>query len=476
MDGTGKAAATIAGLANRIVGEGKLVAGQTQGEVLWQIAQHGGVASRGDIAAKSRLSTATVSKAVATLIDEELVDDGEQGRRRRPGAALRFTDRYAAAGVVISTRNGHPVELIGTVTRLDGRPLSPFEHEPKRETINPDAQLESDPKSLLDQLGQFVRSLLDDFASSHRDTQVLGCGVAVGGHVDGDKGIVRKSFNTGWKDDFSLEKDLADWLKSREDGRPLDVVVENDVTSYAVQMNLTQRPADSYVLVAIFHDGIGGAVVVNGRTWRGAHGLPAELGHLYVGSQPKSGKPPQDHAAEPGHKRQSPLDRGDEPECRCGEVGCLEAWATPHAILRKAYPERGDEITPEAQTFDDTFYQLASQPQLDKEVTAIFHEAGTALARGLAAVILWLDPEKIYLYLPPALADDNPHIAGKSYLDAVNEELRHVFSIGEKIAAGKETPREILPKTQRELEELGASAAASTVLRKLILEVESIKR
>ena len=186
------------------------------------------------------------------------------------------------------TRNGHPVELIGTVTMLDGRPLSPFEHEPKRETINPDAQLESDPKSLLDQLGQFVRSLLDDFASSHRDTQVLGCGVAVGGHVDGDKGIARSPLTPAEKDDFSLEKDLADWLKSREDGRPLDVVVEDDVTSYAVQMNLTQRPADSDVLEAIFHDGIGGAVVVNGRTWRGAHGLPAELGHLYVGSQPKS--------------------------------------------------------------------------------------------------------------------------------------------------------------------------------------------
>lgn len=475
MDGKGEAAATIADLANRIAGEGKLVGGQTQGEILWQIAQRGG-ASRGDIAAKSGLSTATVSKAVAILIDEGLVDDGEQGRRRRPGAALRFTEHYAAAGVVISTRNGHPVELIGTVAMLDGTPLPPFEHEPKREMINPDAQLESDPKRLLDQLGQFVRSLLDEFAPSHRDTQVLGCGVAVGGHVDGDNGIVRKSFNTGWRDDFHLEKDLANWLKSREDGWPLDVVVENDVTSYAVRMNLTQRPADSYALVAIFHDAIGGAVVANGRTWRGAHGLPAEIGHMYVGSQPKSGKSPQDHAGEPGRKPQSPLDRGDEPECRCGEVGCLEAWATPYAILRKAYPGRVDEIAPEAQTFDDTFYQLASRPKMDKEVTAIFHEAGTALARGLAAVILWLDPEKIYLYLPPALADDNPHLAGKSYLDAVNEELRHVFSIGEEIAAGEQTPREVFPKTQGELEELGASAAASIVLRKLLLEVESIKR
>ena len=459
MEDTWQAAA-IAELAGRLAGAGKVVSGPTQGEVLWQIAQHGGRASRGRIAEDSGFSTATVSKAVAILIREKLIDDGAQGERR-PGAPLRWTDRYAAAGVVISTRNGHPVELIGTVTMLDGTPLPAFEHELEREKINPGAQLESDPKSLLDQLGGFVGSLLDKAASTNPGTWVLGCGVSVGGHVDSDKGVVRKSFNTGWKADFHLVKDLGDWLKNRTDGRPLDVVVENDVTSYAVLMNLTERPADSYVLVTIFHDGVGGAVVARGRTWRGAHGLPAEVGHIYVGSQPKSGR--------------SPLDRGDEPKCRCGEVGCVEAWATPLAILRKAYPERTDELAPGTQSFDDTFYELASSPQTDEEMAAIFHEAGTALGRGLADVILWLDPEKIYLYLPPALATDNRFLAGKSYLDAVTEDLRHVFSIGEKIADGEMTPRELVPKTQRDLEELGAKAAASTVLRKLILEVEKIK-
>jgi predicted NBD/HSP70 family sugar kinase len=474
MEDTWQAAATIAELAKRIAGEGKVVAGPTQGEVLWQIAQHAGSASRGRIAKDSGFSTATVSKAVAILIREKLVHDGGQGQRR-PGAPLRWTDRYAAAGVVIATRNGHPVELIGTVTMLDGTPLPAFEHEAVHEEVKPDAQLESDPKSLLDQLGEFVRSLIGKAATTNPETWVLGCGVSVGGHVDGDHGIVRKSFNTGWKDDFYLEKDLGDWLKSRKDGRSLDVVVENDVTSYAVQMNLTERPADSYVLVAIFHDGIGGAVVVKGRTWRGAHGLPGEIGHIYVGSQPKGGKSLRDHDKGPHSRHKSPLDRGDEPRCRCGEVGCLEAYATPLAILRKADSERVDEVTPGTQSFDDTFYQLASRPQTDEKVDAIFREAGTALARGLTDVILWLDPEKIYLYLPPALADDNPFLAGKSYLDAVNDELRHIFSIGEKIAAGEMTPRVPLPKTQRELEELGAKAAASTVLRKLLLEVEEIK-
>ena len=124
MDGSGETATTIAELADRIAGGGKQVAGGTQAEVLWHIAQHAGVASRGQIAESTGFSTATVSKAVSILMDENLVDDGGQGRRR-PGAALHWTDRYAAAGVVIATRKGHPVEFIGTVTMLNGRRCPP---------------------------------------------------------------------------------------------------------------------------------------------------------------------------------------------------------------------------------------------------------------------------------------------------------------------------------------------------------------
>ena len=155
-DGSGEPAKTIAELAERIAGKGKLVGGATQAEVLWQIAQHAGIAARGDIATKAGLSTATVSKAVAILIDEKLVDDGGQGRRR-PGAPLRWTERYAAAGVVIATRDGHPVEFMGTVTALDGTPLPAFAGGAKREPISTVAQKESDPQGVLDELGVFIQ-------------------------------------------------------------------------------------------------------------------------------------------------------------------------------------------------------------------------------------------------------------------------------------------------------------------------------
>ena len=392
------AAATIAGLAERIAGKGKLVAGPTQGEVLWQIAQRAGVASRGEIAEKSGLSTATVSKAVATLIEAGLV--AVEGKPR-PGAPLRWTDRYAAAGVVIASRDDHPVEFVGTVTMLDGTPLPIFSNGMKRTKISRQARTESNPKRLLDELGEFIKALLADAASDAPETQVLGCGISVGGHVDGDRGSIWKSFNTGWKDNLHLGADLASWLK--EGGRPLDVVVENDVTSLAVLKNLRTRPADSYVLVVIYQDGVGGAVVVNGRTWRGAHGLPGEIGHVYVGNPDKSEEVLEGHGEESQRKRESPLDRAkdEEPRCRCGKVSCVEAWATPLAILRKVYPERANELALGGDVFDDAFYQLASRPATDEGISDIFHAAGTALARGLAAGILWLDPDRIFLYLPP---------------------------------------------------------------------------
>ena len=355
--------------------------------------------------------------------------------------------------MVIATRGGRPVEFIGTVTTLNGAPLPPFADKAKRMPISLAAQEESDPKGLLDELGEFIQALRQDATSDTAETQVLGCGVSVGGHVYGDKGVIRKSFNTGWHDDFYLERDLAGWLN--RNGQPLDVVVENDVTSFALHKNLTSRPAPSYVLVAIYRDGIGGGVVARGRTRRGHDGLAGEIGHMYAGSRDRSDK--------------SPLARGTEPACRCGKVGCVEAWATPYAIFSRAHPERAAELAPGEQAFEDLFAELASQQQTDKTVTEIFAKAGTALGRGLAAVVLWLNPAKIFLYLPPALATDNKFLAGKSYLDAVHAELRDVFSIGDI------TPLDLSPMTELELEELAAKAAASNVLKKLLNTLQDLK-
>ena len=372
---------------------------------------------------------------------------------RWPGAPLHWTDRYAAAGVVIATRGGHPVEFIGTVTTLNGAPLPAFADKAKRMPISLAAQEESDPKGLLDELGEFIQALRQDATSDTAETQVLGCGVSVGGHVYGDKGVIRKSFNTGWHDDFYLERDLAGWLN--RNGQPLDVVVENDVTSFALHKNLTSRPAPA--TCSWQSTGTVLAAGLSPEAGRGA-GMTAWL--VRSGTcMPVAG------TAAISHRWLAALN----PACRCGRWAALRhgppltpfsAGRTLNAPLSWPLASRPSKIC--SQSWPPSSRPIRRLPRSSRE-------AGTALGRGLAAVVLWLNPAKIFLYLPPALATDNKFLAGKSYLDAVHAELRDVFSIGDI------TPLDLSPMTELELEELAAKAAASNVLKKLLNTLQDLK-
>jgi len=444
---------TIATVAEKIAGSGAPVGGISQTEVLRQIAHHASTGvSRGEIAARSDLSTATVSKAVAHLIELDLVDDDAQGRRR-PGAELRWTSHYVQVGVTICTRAGHATELIGTVTKLDGTPLPSFTAPRKADDWEDWARqpiTDTTYKGVLDQLCDFIRALIRRAETDAPNAEVLGCGVSVGGHVD--KGVLHKSFNTGWDEDVNLQVDLAETLKSV--GLGLDVVLENDVTSYAIHSNLTSRPTENYALIAVLRDGVGGGIVVDGITRRGDHGLVAEIGHIYVGG------------AVGASSDAPPMFRGNGPVCGCGNVGCLQAFATPKAIFETA---RGMTDFKERD-----FEELASQPYADTEIRHAFRQAGTALGRGLASLIYLFDPKLIRLYLPPALLIDNEFLTGYAYMEAAREELMRYPYIG-----GSIDLRSLLDakkKTEDGLKELAAKAAATTVLGQLILRVREQSR
>jgi predicted NBD/HSP70 family sugar kinase len=444
---------TIAAVAEKIAGSGAPVGGTSQTEVLRQIAQHASTGvPRGEIAARSDLSTATVSKAVAHLIGLDLVDDDAKGRRR-PGAELRWTSHYVQVGVMISTRGGHATELIGTVTKLDGTPLPSFAAPREAEDWEDWARqpiTDTTYKGVRNQLCHFVLALIHRAEADAPNAEVLGCGVSVGSHVH--KGVLQRSFNTGWDEDFNLQADLAEDLKSV--GLGLDVVLENDVTSYAIHSNLTSRPAENYALIAVLRDAVGGGIVVDGITRRGHHGLVAEIGHIYVGGAVST---PRDDP---------PLFRGTVPACSCGNVGCLQAFATPKAIFETA---RGMTDFKERD-----FEELASQPHTDTKVRTVFRQAGTALGRGLASLIYLFDPKLIRMYLPPALLIDNEFLTGYAYMEAAREELMRYPYIGDSIDL-----RSLLDskaKTEDGLKELGAKASATTVLGQLILRVREQSR
>lgn len=100
---------------------------------------------------------------------------------------------------------------------------------------------------------------------------------------------------------------LRDELGQRFD---VPVVVDNDANCAALAE--AHMLGESQLVMITLGTGVGGGVVVDGRTFRGAHGLGAELGHMTVNP--------------------------DGPPCpgNCPNHGCLEAYCSGQALERDA--------------------------------------------------------------------------------------------------------------------------------------------
>ena len=170
---------------------------------------------------------------------------------------------------------------------------------------------------------------------------VRAVGVAVPGLVDEAEGRAVVSVNLGWRDVA-----LRDRLQA-ELGLP--VAVAHDVRAAALAEGElgAARGCRDWLLVTL-GTGVGAAVVLGGVPYGGAHGAGGELGHLVVVP--------------------------DGPECACGARGCVEALASAGAIERRAGRPVQEAIA---------------------DGDPVWREAIDALAAGLAAYAVVMDPERI---------------------------------------------------------------------------------
>ncbi len=153
-------------------------------------------------------------------------------------------------------------------------------------------------------------------------------GVGFPGVVDSTDGVARSSVMLdGWSD-----VPLAALVS---EGLDAPCRLDNDVNVAAIA-ELAVRPEDTFVFAAV-GTGIGGALVLDGRLWRGVSGVAGEIGHVSV-----------DWAAGPA--------------CRCGRRGCLNPLASGEALKGR------DRVT-----------------------------AAAALGAGLASVVNVLDPGLVVL-------------------------------------------------------------------------------
>ncbi len=115
-----------------------------------------------------------------------------------------------------------------------------------------------------------------------------------------------------------------------------------------------------------------------------------------------------------------------------------------------------------------TLEQISQINALDPEfqrAQEVFKLAGAALGRALAHLSDTVNPSRVIMYLPAALAEPRPDTAATAYLGAVRQEATRAFAASDqpgylKIHAFPENPRDAAL--------LGAQAAAVCVLESFI--------
>ena len=130
------------------------------------------------------------------------------------------------------------------------------------------------PDHVLDQIAEGVRAVASG-------GPVAGVGVGAPGAVSLDRATVSKPPNfPGW-DTVDVAARLRERLGATVAGRP--VLVENDANAAGLGSAFygAGRPFDSFVMVTL-GTGVGGAIVIDKRLFRGTTGAAGEIGHVSI--------------------------------------------------------------------------------------------------------------------------------------------------------------------------------------------------
>ncbi|QWF77530.1 Glucokinase [Amycolatopsis sp. CA-230715] len=149
-----------------------------------------------------------------------------------------------------------------------------------------------------------IAGVIDELRKRHAGAGEIGAvGLAVAGFVRTDRRSVMFAPHLAWRD-----APVADRI-SRRVGLP--VTLEHDANAATIGEHRfgSARGAQVAVLIAL-GTGIGAGLLLGGRTYRGAHGVAPELGHLTV---VPGGRP-----------------------CSCGKYGCWERYCSGTALAATA--------------------------------------------------------------------------------------------------------------------------------------------
>ena len=304
--------------------------------------------SRADLAKKTELTPASITKIVQKLINEEIVVELGLGDSTggRPPKILKLNSK---AGNFISIYLASDyIELV--LYDLGVKRIYEDKHDIWIRTKN----------KIIDDIVAMIERAIETSR-----VKVLGIGIAVNGLVDTKSGISVYSPHYKWNN--------VNLVKILEEKFNIKVYVENDVRAMAMGEKSygIAKKSENFVVINI-ENGVGSALYLNNQIYRGTHFGAGEFGHIPI--------------------------EDNEQRCSCGKKGCLETLVN-NQNLEDKYFNLTEKNLKAWEIYEE--YNKGN-----KIAVQLVENIAVVLAKGLVPLVNILNPDLIIIVRDKNRAQD----------------------------------------------------------------------
>ncbi|MGG4489253.1 ROK family transcriptional regulator [Metabacillus idriensis] len=309
--------------------------------------------SRAEIAKITNLTRPTVGDIVNNLVEQNLVMEKEsissrQGGRKPIMLSINYTARYIlgiyAAAEIIRV----------SLSTIDGQFI--YDHSKELKSL-------PDKEEFIEIVKECIYAVLNN--CEIEQSLIIGIGFAMHGLVNPEKGT------SIFSPHLHLDNIPIKEILEREFLMP--VMVENDVRALALAESWfgQGKGVSDFICISVGR-GIGSGIVMNNELYKSSYYTAGEIGHTVLDM--------------------------DGPLCECGNQGCLEAYASEAAIIKKALNEADSaeytQLNPQALTIETIMHAAENGDSL---AVRIIDQSAKSLGLATANLINILKPSKIIL-------------------------------------------------------------------------------
>jgi glucokinase len=259
---------------------------------------------------------------------------------------------------------------------------------------------EAGQSDVLDRLIALAQRTIEQTRRELPGAEILGVGVGAPGPLDTKSGIVLLTPNLGWVN-LPLRQIIHDRLG-------LTAALDNDANCAVLgEWWMGAARGTRNAIGITIGTGIGGGIIIDGKLFHGASDCAGEIGHTTIDTEGR--------------------------RCKCGNYGCLEAYASgPNIALRAVEEIKAGAVSRLAgyvggdlrQVTAQTVYQAAHDG--DDLALEVVNDTAKFLGTGIANLLNIFNPEVVVVCGGVTLAGDHlfiplrREVARRAFKPAVN--------------------------------------------------------